>query len=100
MRIPVRSERDAYRITWATVVLVVASVVAGAVVSPIAGVVLFAVVVAGAAIWDVRSADPDRIDTLSEAARTGRENSMRGGRPRVLVVANQTLAGTELRSAL
>jgi hypothetical protein len=99
MRIPVRSERDAYRITWATVVLVAASVVVGALVNVIAGIALFVVVVAAAVIWDVRSEDPDRVDTLSEAARTGRENSA-GSRPRVLVVANQTLAGPELRSAL
>src|SRR4051794_27346101 len=99
MRIPVRSERDAYRITWATLVLVVAAVVVGAVVNPIAGIALIVIVVAAAVIWDLRSADPDRIDTLLEAAQTGRENSA-GSRPRVLVVANQTLGGPELRSAL
>ena len=99
MRLPVRSERDAYRITWATVVVVLVCIAIGALVSPVVGGVLFVLVVAAAVIWDVRSPNPDRVDVLMEAEQMGRANSS-GSRPRVLVVANQTLGGAELRTTL
>jgi GABA permease len=99
MRLPVRSERDAYRITWATVVLVAVSVALGALVHPIAGIVLFVLVVAAAVVWDVRAPNPDRVDALREAVGQGRAQATHD-RPCVLVVANQTLAGDELRSEL
>ena len=99
MRLPVRSERDAFHITWATVVLAAVSVAVGVLIHPLAGVVLFALVVAAAVVWDVRAPNPDRVDALGEAASMGRERSI-GVRPRILVVANQTLAGDELRAEL
>lgn len=97
MRLPVRSERDAYRITWATVALVAISVVIGAVIHPIAGIAVFAVVVAAALIRDVRAPNPDRVDALHEAEEMGRAGRAQAC---VLVVANQTLAGEELRAEL
>jgi GABA permease len=100
MRLPVRSERDAYRITWATVVLVVVCVVLGALVSPILGAVLFVLAIAAAVVWDLRSPNPDRIDSLMEAEQMGRERNSAAARPRVLVVANQTLGGRELQAGL
>jgi hypothetical protein len=99
MRLPVRSERDAYHITWATVVLAAASVAVGVLIHPVAGVVLFALVVVAAVVWDVRAPNPDRVDVLGEAASMGRQRAA-GVRPRILVVANQTLAGDELRTEL
>ena len=99
MRLPVRSERDAYRITWAAVVLVAVSIAIGALIHPAAGAGLFAVVVLGAVVRDVRAPDPDRVDVLREAAGMGREHTF-DMRPRILVVANQTLGGDELRAEL
>ena len=99
MRLPVRSERDAYRITWAAVVLIAASVAIGALVHPVAGAALFAVVVLGGVVRDVRAPDPDRVDVLREAAGMGREHTV-DTFPRILVVANQTLGGEELRAEL
>ena len=99
MRLPVRSERDAFRIAWGTAALAVVSVALGALIHPIVGVVLFAGVVVIAVVWDVREPNPDRVDTLREAAGAGREHA-RSPHPRVLVVANQTLAGRELRDDL
>jgi hypothetical protein len=97
MRLPVRSERDAYRITWATVVLVAISVVIGALLHPFVGIAFCVVVVGIAAVWDLRAPNPDRVDALHEAEETGRAA---GTGPCVLVVANQTLAGEELRDEL
>jgi hypothetical protein len=99
MRLPVRSERDAYRITWAAVVLIAASIAIGALVHPVAGAALFVLVVLGAVVRDVRAPDPDRVDVLREAAGMGRASTA-STRPRILVVANQTLSGDELRSEL
>ena len=97
MRLPVRSERDAYRITWATVALVAVSVLVGALVHPIAGIAVFVVAVAAALVWDVRAPNPDRVEVLREATEMGRAAH---AQPCVLVVANQTLAGEELRAEL
>jgi hypothetical protein len=99
MRLPVRSERDAYQITWATVAVVAVSVAVGAIIHPLAGVAVFVLVLGAAVIWDLRAPNPDRIESLREAAGTGREHAG-GERPRLLVVANQTLGGQELRADL
>jgi GABA permease len=99
MRIPVRSERDAYRIVWATVAVVVASIALGVLIHPLAGVVLFVVALVAAVVWDVRAPNPDRVETLREAAGTGREHVV-GTQSRLLVVANQTLQGRELREEI
>jgi GABA permease len=96
MRLPVRSERDAYKITWATVALVVVSVALGALINPFVGVAVFAIAVIAAVVWDLRQPNPDRVDVLREAERTGREQAV-GTQPRLLIVANQTLGGQELR---
>jgi hypothetical protein len=99
MRLPVRSERDAYKITWATVVVVLVSVALGALIHPLVGVALVVAAVVAAVVWDVRAENPDRIDVLREAADTGRERAT-DAHARLLVVANQTLAGQELRADL
>ena len=99
MRIPVRSERDAYRIVWATVAVVVVAVAIGLLINPWVGVGLVAVALVAALVWDVRAPNPDRVEGLREAAGTGRENAV-GTRPRLLVVANQTLQGRELQEQL
>jgi GABA permease len=98
-RLPVRSERDAYKITWATVVLVVVAVALGALIHPLVGVALVAIAVIAAVVWDVRAPNPDRVDALREAAGTGRAEAV-GTQPRLLVVANQTLGGREMREQI
>jgi hypothetical protein len=96
MRLPVRSERDAYHLTWATAALVVIAIALGALINPWVGVGVFVLAVLAAVVWDVRAPNPDRVDVLREAAGTGRERAVTE-RPRLLVVANQTLGGQELR---
>src|SRR3954470_16180185 len=99
MRIPVQTERDAFQLTWAIVVVVVASVALGAAAGAAWGVALFAVAVLAAALWELRVSDPDRPQPLRDAARSAPAGG-EAGRYRVLVVANETVAGRELREEL
>jgi GABA permease len=96
---PVRSERDAFRIAWATAAVAVVAIALGALIHPLVGVAVVVVAVGAAVVWDLRAPNPDRVNVLAEAAGTGREHSA-GARLRLLVVANQTLPGEELRRNL
>ncbi len=96
MRSPVRSETDAFYITFGAALLIAASAALGVLVTPIAGVALFVGAIAGALVWEFGTKDPDRRRRLHEAALVGRGGVDRG-RPLVLVVANRTLADEELR---
>jgi hypothetical protein len=96
MRIPVRSETDALYVTCGIAALIAASVILGALVDPIAGLALFVGGVGGAVFWEIGTEDPDRAQPLREALSEGPSSERR----RVLVVANRTLAGEELREAL
>ena len=51
-----------------------------------------------AVLWELRTKDPDRRRPLREAAGQARRES--DGRRRILVVANETLCGDELRAEL
>ena len=99
MRNPVRSETDAFYAAWGGAVLVAAAIALGILVTPLAGVALLAVALAAILVWEVRTKDPDRRRPLAEAASEGRSHS---GAPRrgVLVIANRTLGGDELRAHL
>jgi hypothetical protein len=99
MRLPVHSERDAFRIVVGTVALVAIATVVGVLTDPLAGVGVFAAAVIIAVVYDLRVKDPDRLRPLREAERAG-PTGPAGGRPRLLVVANQTLGGQELRAEL
>lgn len=102
MRNPIRSETDAFRIAVGAAVLMGASVALAVLVTAIAGAALFAVTVAGAVAWEFATEDPDHQRPLREAALAGRRLAGRGttgsDRPRILVVANRTLADEELRA--
>jgi GABA permease len=98
MRMPVKSERDAFRIAYGGALLIVCAVVVGALVGPLLGVLVLVVGGGAALLWDVRTKDPDRRRPLREAADSVRP--VADGRRRILVVANETLIGDELRSEL
>ena len=99
MRNPVRSEADAFHIVFGTAAVIAASVLVGALTVPLAGIALFVGAVAGALFWELRTVDPDRRRPLREAAQQG-DRFARADRQRVLVVANRTLRGAELRAEL
>jgi hypothetical protein len=98
MRMPVKSERDAFRIAYGGALLIVAAVLLGALISPAVGVGLLAVCGVVAILWELRTTDPDRRRPLREAA--GQAHRETDGRRRILVVANETLCGDELRAEL
>ena len=99
MRNPVRSEADAFHIVFGSAAVIAASVIVGALTVPLVGVALLVGAVAGALFWELRTVDPDRRRPLREAALQG-DRFARTDRRRVLVVANRTLRGTELRAEL
>lgn len=99
MRNPVRTETDAFHIAVGLAVVIAASVLLGSLLDPLVGLALFAGAVLGASLWEVATKDPERRRPLYEAISEGRR-SRPGTSPRVLVVANRTLHGEELRDEL
>jgi hypothetical protein len=98
VRNPIRSETDAFHLALGSAGLVTASAVAGTLIDPLVGAALFGGGVAGALIWELSTKDPDRRLPLREAALQGRGDG--SGRRRVLVVANRTLEGEDLRAEI
>jgi hypothetical protein len=99
MRYPVRSEADAFHIVVGCAGIMAASIALGSLLDPLVGVALFVGAVLGAFFWEVATKDPDRRRPLREAASQAPPRE-RTTAPRVLVVANRTLAGAELRAEL
>lgn len=99
MRDPVRSEADAFHIALGCAALVAISVALGWLLDPLVGVALLVGAVVGAFFWEVTTKDPDRRRPLREAASAAPPRQ-RTTAPRVLVVANRTLLGAELRAQL
>ena len=98
MRNPIRTETDAFHVTLASAVLICLTLAAGALLGPAAGVaVLFAALI-GAFVWELRTKDPDRRQAFREAAAAAARHDDEP--PRILVIANRTLHGDELRAAL
>jgi hypothetical protein len=92
MRVLVRSESEAFGLLVAAVVLGALSVLAGYLIAPLAGIVLFVLVVAVASLADVHDMRNER-SALRDAARVGSERERTAarqhdgaGRRRLLVV--------------
>lgn len=100
MRTPVRSETEAFRLAIATVLVVGAAVLVGWLVEPLAGVALLVLAVAVAAVAYLRAADPDRRSPLRAAAQAPHPHGAPPGGRHVLVIANEALAGEELRGRI
>jgi hypothetical protein len=99
MRNPVRSEADAFHIAVGCAALTVAALALGSLLDPLVGVALLVGAVVGAFLWEISTEDPDRRRPLREAASAGPSRPQTAA-PRVLVVANRTLHGAELRAEL
>jgi GABA permease len=100
MRAPIRSESDAFRLALLGAAAIVVCLVVGVLIAPLAGVVLFAVVLAVALVAYLRAPDPDRRRRLREAAHAPHPHAADPGTRHVLVVANEALAGGELRERI
>jgi hypothetical protein len=99
MRNPVRSEADAFHIAVGCAVLIAASLALGALLGPLVGVALLLGAVVGVLFWEVATKDSARRRPLQEAASEAPVRTPPAAR-RVLVVANRTLQGDELRAEL
>ena len=100
MRLPVKSETDAFRMVYGVTALILLSIGFGALFSPVAGIALFVGVVLGAMAFELAIEDPDRRRPLREAASASPSPSVEPHRTRILVIANETLVGRELRDEL
>jgi hypothetical protein len=99
LRLPVESEKDAFRWVFGVTAVLLIGVVVGAVASPLYGVVLVAGAVLGVLAWELGTRDPTAASPLRDVARAvGRAPET--DRHRVLVVANETVMGAELRAEL
>jgi hypothetical protein len=100
MRAPITSESDAFRMTLGGTLLVFVSVVVGWLTVPLAGVAVFVLGGALAAIAYVHVARSDRRPVLRDAAQAPHPHGAVPGERHVLVVANEALSGTELRERI
>jgi hypothetical protein len=100
MRAPIRSEPDAFRLSLLAAAAVVVCLLAGWALAPPVGVALFAVALAAALVVYLRAPNPDRRRVLQEAAHARHPHGAPAGVRHVLVVANDTLAGEELRERI
>jgi hypothetical protein len=100
MRAPVRSESDAFRLTWLAALIAVVAALIGWATVPVAGIAAFALALAAVGAGYLRAPDPRPRRPLREAAHAphARRTSARGRH--VLVVANEALAGSELRDRI
>ena len=99
MRNPVRSETDAFHIAIGCAAIIAVALALGSLIDPLVGVGLVVGAVAGAFFWEFATKDPERRRPLQEAVDAARR-AQPGAGPRVLVVANRTLQGEELRAEL
>ena len=97
MRVPVKSEADAFRLTFGLVAVIAAVVAIGALTDPLVGVALLVGVAVGAVGWQLATRDPDK-QTLGDVRAGGA--SADDERHRILVIANQTVGGEELRQEI
>jgi hypothetical protein len=97
MRLPVRSESDAFRLLLLFVAVLGASLLVGWLLAAIAGVLVFGFAMLAGAIWDLHTSEPPSI--LADAERVGHRSGVHAPRL-VLVVANATPRSDELLHAL
>jgi hypothetical protein len=100
MRVPFKTETDAFRVAVALGLVAGASVLVGWLTSRAYGVVLFAAGVAAGVTFELAGRETDRGSALREAAHAPHRHRAAGGKRHILVVANEKLAGEELRSEL
>ena len=92
MRNPIRSEADAFRFVWATIGYF-ALIVLGSLIDRRVGVGVFVVLTAGVLWWILRRSQSEA--PVQHAPAAGPP-----GEYRILVVANETVGGAELRSVI
>jgi GABA permease len=99
MRLPVQSETDAFRVTYGIAFLIGVSVALGLLFSPLWGAALFTILTLGVLLADLVAKDPQRPLRLRAAARAPHPEASADAW-RILVVANESLEGDDLRAAI
>src|SRR3954470_2401300 len=84
MRLPVKSEADAFRLTYALVLVVGVVVLIGSAFGKLAGAVVFLAILAAALLWDVMTGEHRPLIEPSVARGENADH-------RVLVIANETV---------
>jgi hypothetical protein len=100
MRVPIRSEREAFRLTLAAAAAIGVAVLIGWLTEAVVGAAVLAAAVAVGAIAYLRAANPDRQAPLSRAAHAAHPHGASPGERHVLVIANEVLTGGELRERI
>lgn len=100
MRVPFKTETDAFRVAVALGLVAVASVLVGVLSSRAYGVVLFAAGIAAGVTFELAGRETRSGSALREATDAPHRHGASGGQRHILVVAGVTLAGEELRSEL
>ena len=100
MRVPFKTESDAFRVAVALGLLVGAAVLVGLLASRAYGVVVFAAGIAAGITFELAGRETDRGSALQQAADAPHLHGASGGTRHVLVVTSVTLAGEELRREL
>lgn len=100
MRSPIRSEPEAFRFAMLAAAAIAVCVLLGWLIAAWFGGALFAVALAVALTAYLRAPNPDRRQPLREAARAPHPHGAGAGVRHVLVVANEALAGEQLRERI
>jgi hypothetical protein len=100
MRLPFKTETDAFRVAVALGLVAGVSVLVGWLVSRPYGVVLFAAGVAAGVTFELAGRETDRGSALRAAAHGPHPHGASRGTRHLLVVASEKLAGEELRKEL
>jgi hypothetical protein len=100
MRLPIRSETEAVRFVFAGCAVVAVSVLLGWLTTPLVGVALLVVALIIGAIAYLRAPNPDHRSPFADAENEPHPRGGTGSCRHVVVVANQTLSGDELRQRL
>jgi hypothetical protein len=99
MRLPVRSETDAFYIAYGMAFLVGVSIAVGLLLAPVWGALLFAILTLGVLMADLVARDSERPSPLRAAAQAPHSEASADAW-RVLVVANESLEGDDVRAAI
>jgi hypothetical protein len=103
MRIPFKTESDAFRVALALGLVAAASILLGVLASRAYGIVLFAAGIAAGVVFELAGGETDRGTALRDAADAPHPHGSTRGKYHILVVAGERLAGEdlgrELRSA-
>ncbi len=99
MRVPVRSERDAFLLAIGLALVVGVAVLVGFLAAPLWGGVLVAVVLLGILAFVLLAKEGERARSLREAAEAPHPAAP-PAKYRVLIVANEVLSGPELRDEI